>query len=488
MATTIPAGYTPSVAELLFVLSESAKLVRYTNKGPQHRIREITEDSIVRILAIHTTPASGAVCLDIGPDRNPTLLISSDDPAFLSHISVATPLIRSLASAAIAFDSEAAHTAQCGLITYILQHSLGPHVADYNQLHNKLREDLEANMFKDVTMASEGSEVIWLRKEVEVWCDGLKVALDVIEKAPNKVLPGDFEEVDMFWAWAKRQYAFLVRFKNAYAHVRKYSDQRPRRLINGRFGHIDLPSAVNLLRYMGHIIRAIVPPLMRLANPETDRSQFAWLTNLPTRKLETVQSSALADLSSIDIDPLGLKDWLSTLVRNPLRKHDSERKVVESVIPVESVGQRWASYVENSSVHPEVTQLIDMINTSLASNSDPNVPIQWVHRSLIACPDTCCHACALLCEAIKNAYGLTPRNLYISPIQGDIAIAQYQSPCRIPALPEKVEEELKKLLSEKIKAIVNFEIERRINKDLVRRVEERRGVVFPSDSSTDDVR
>ena len=234
---TIPSqnSYEPSVAELLFLLSESTKLVRYPGETPL-RIKETLLDSVARIVGLHAKHVSGAVRLDRRPKHDPTLLVSSDDPAFFDHVNTVIALLQNLARAAdsIGSDPDATNAARNELISYILHHSLGPHAAEYGQLRDMLQHDLDADLIKDTTRdPTEGSGTKWLREEAEVWCTGLTCALNVLNNAPDSdalKLPANTggsnihtEEVDRFWDWARRRYMWLPRMENVYDHVIKYS-------------------------------------------------------------------------------------------------------------------------------------------------------------------------------------------------------------------------------------------------------------------------
>ena len=147
--TAIPSqnSYEPSVSELLFLLSESTKLGRYTGETPL-RIRETLQDYVARIVGIHAKHVSGAVLLVNRPDHDhPTLLISSDDLAFLDHVNTAINLLRKVDHAGS--DSDVVNTPRAELISYILRRSLAPYVVEYSKLRDKLQKDLNANRFED---------------------------------------------------------------------------------------------------------------------------------------------------------------------------------------------------------------------------------------------------------------------------------------------------------------------------------------------------
>ncbi|KAM5545274.1 hypothetical protein V8D89_001385 [Ganoderma adspersum] len=428
----------PSIAELLFLLSESSKLVEYAQETPP-RVRETLRDSVVRIIGIHTKHVSGAVRLENRPDHDhPTLLISSDDPAFLDHVNTAITLFQKVDRAGS--DSDVVNAPRAELISYILRHSLSPHAVEYTKLRDKLQKDLNANQVEDTTRDPDGVGTKWLCDEVGAWCDGLTYALNVINNTPDAVpASNNTEEADRFWGWARARYGWLVRMENVYDHVSKDSE---------------LPDAVDLLRYLKHIVKAIVPPLMAVAvpNPEAKHSQLAWLHNLTTERLRNSQSSS--EPMSIDINPGRLEKWLFALVYKPPLNARVSREVVGSLIGAESVREKWTSYVENASIHPEATQLIDVINTSLAH---PGLP--QTRRSVVARTSGRCLACAMCYEATRQVYGLEQKALYLFPTEGHTTPGSHgNSPCRMPPLPTAVEEKLKGMLAGKINALLRSAI------------------------------
>lgn len=212
-ATEVQQPNTPSVTELLFVLSETIKVVGHTQAYRYFPTRDTLQKAIVRILGIHTKGVSGAVSLDNGPI--PTLLVAFDNPSFLSHVETAINILRTFASAATESDTDALRAAQGELINYILRHSLGPHAVEYSQLRNRLQHDLDTGLVAE--------ETPWPRAEAEIWCKGLTYALGVINKAPDLPISDGFGDMDSFWCWTKQQYCRRRRQGDIYAHVAKYS-------------------------------------------------------------------------------------------------------------------------------------------------------------------------------------------------------------------------------------------------------------------------
>nr|VWP00022.1 FAD-binding monooxygenase BOA2 (EC (Botcinic acid biosynthesis cluster A protein 2) [Ganoderma boninense] len=377
----------------------------------------------------------------------------------MHHITEVTSLIQRLISATICRrDSKAIHTAHCEVISYVLRHSLGPHAIEYNQLGNRLLKDIKDGIFND---AQRDSYITMSSIEAEQWCEGFKLAQDVTQVSGSVLAGNDFKEVDAFWEWARKQHARLQRkFKPARQHVSQYSGKstfhesgihghlRPRRLTNQQLAHAELPYAAGLLTHMRHVIAAIVPPLLSIQmEPDAASTEFAWFPSLKIKTLEKSQSPA--ELGRFDIDPERIQQWLLSLVKSPIVNSSISEHTVQSLIPIDSIGQRWTSYVENSSVHHGARQLIHIINARLASPKPVN-PVDRIHPSFVACTYTSCRACSLLCKAVRNAYSLQSRDLELLFTKGDTIFP----PCRIPELPEEVEEELKALLSERIKALV----------------------------------
>ena len=205
---------------------------------------------------------------------------------------------------------------------------------------------------------------------------------------------------------------------------------------------------------MNHILKAVVLPLRAFANPEIKRSNFAWLYNLTTQRLENSGSQTSSELASPDIDPERLEKWLFALVWKPPLNSRITRELVGSLIGAESAPDKWTSYLENASVHPEARQLINIINNSLAQ---PGLP--QTRLSVVARTDGRCHACVMCYEATRQVYGLEQKDLYLFPTSGHTTPGSHgHSPCRMPPLPTAVEEKLKGMLAGKIKTLLRSAI------------------------------